>query len=370
MPALLEHLDEPGCPAQRLDQGQQAGLVAHPGPGVAVALVADVGPALLDDDRPPGGGVFGQVRAALVGVGEGPLDVVAAVEDDGPAGGRSGRRGRCGRRRLERVGQPRRRPVGGGALVGHRRAVGPLDQVDDDAVGVDGRRGGEPAVAVVDEAARPVGPVGQDDRPGQPLGGPVAGLGQADGLGVVGRVDGEELPTRRPVGVGGVEEADDPPAGGELERGALGDQDGDGGGQHVARRRPGGRDVELPALLRRAGPDRGGEGPRPLDREPPLGTGRRQEGAGGDGEVVVDQLAQGGNVHGERNRFLRGEQGGSPASSPVAHRPSGPSRAKYRDGHNPSTVPLLIPAGTAPKLTPQALPGRFAPGRTPRTSRT
>ena len=51
--ALLEDLDEPGRRAERLDDRQHAGLVADPGPGVAVAVVAHVGAALLDDDERP-----------------------------------------------------------------------------------------------------------------------------------------------------------------------------------------------------------------------------------------------------------------------------------------------------------------------------
>jgi len=144
-----------------------------------------------------------------------------------------------------------------------------------------------------------VGPVGEDDRPVEAVGGPVAGLGEADGLAVVGRVDGDELPARRPVGVGGVEEPHDAVPGGELEWDALGHEDGDDGRQHGGCRHLGGRDVQLPPLLRRAGADGGGEGPRTLDREPPPVT-RRQQGAGGDAEVAEDRHVEVADIHGQQ----------------------------------------------------------------------
>src|SRR5207237_1140588 len=100
-----------------------------------------------------GSGAAGPPSPSTTSRSDGALDAVAVVEDH-RAVGRGSRGGG-----LERVGQPRRRPVGGGALVGQRRAAGALDQVDDDAVGVNGRGSGEAAVAVVDQAAGPVGPV-------------------------------------------------------------------------------------------------------------------------------------------------------------------------------------------------------------------
>ena len=299
---VLEEVDQPGSPVDAFDQGEHVGFVAHPGPGVAPTLVADVGPAFLDDDELAGGRVLSEVGAALVGVAQRTLDAVAVVKDHraaGPGGSAVRRGGRRGSR-LEGVGQPRRRPVGGGALVGQRCAVGPLDEMDDDAVGVDGRGSREPAVAVVDETAGPVRPVGEDDRAGKALGGQVAGLGQADGLVVVGRVDGEELPAGGPIGVGGVEEPDDRVVGRELEGDALGHQDGDGGAQHIGGRRFSRGDVQLPSLLRGTGPGRGGESPRSLDREAPLGPGRHHDGASGDGEVAEYRRScvEGGDFHG------------------------------------------------------------------------
>src|SRR5205814_733890 len=125
------------------------------------------------------------------------------------------------------------------------------------------------------------------------------------------------------------------------------------GGQHAGGRRLGGRDVQLPPLLGGAGAGRGGEGPRPLDREPPLGTGRRQEGAGGDGEIAEDRQVEGSDIHGQR-ALPDGDAWGEPGELPSRSPARGPSGVKHRDRLRPSTALSPIPARIAPNLMPAA----------------
>src|SRR5919204_173827 len=78
------------------------------------------------------------------------------------------------------------------------------------------------------DGAGAVGPVGEDGRTGDAGRRPVARLRQADGLGVVERVDREELASGGPGGSVRVQHPDVPAAGGELERDPLGQQQGRG----------------------------------------------------------------------------------------------------------------------------------------------
>lgn len=302
----FDQFDRVGCQTLPVQPGQQGGLVPQGVAGVGAGPVdLDVRAGLLDHDLGAARGLPAEEDPALGAVPHGGGDRVPLGEQHA----RAALRPRPGRTGLQRVPGPGRRPVGGAAHVLGPFAVRPVQDGAVLPVVAELGAGGEGAVPVVDQAAGPVGAVGEHDGPGESGGGPVESGGQPPELGVVGRVDGDELSRRTPIAVTGVELAQPLLPGGELERArVVGESPYDGREHRLARRR-GRADVQLPALLREW--NRRG---RP---------GRAPEAPGGDLPVAAASPAAG--VRQRRPRRLRPRSG---RIRPVARRFPAPGRTQ------------------------------------------
>ena len=186
--------------------------------------------------------IDGHVHRAAGGLRHGAGQHEAVADDPGPAGRRDPGLGG------ERIGHP----LGGlePPPIGPRVAGGVLDDWSHVTRGQAAVARGERSVAVVDQRARYERSVRRHTRSPLAKRRVVQRVGQADGLGVVGGVDGDELPDLAQPAEAPVERVEQGGRAGHLERGRR-----VVAGEHVERpvedtlrRGRSRRDVELPSL--------------------------------------------------------------------------------------------------------------------------
>ena len=182
-------------------------------------------------------------------------------------------------RRDEGIAHPVRLAVDLAPLVGLAPSLGIADGGHRLAMGKPQREAAEPAIAVIDRAAVAQSPVGGDRRAGDAARQPVQFERQPDCRLIVGRIDGHELADLAQAAPPLVEAREIGQRARDLEAGAALPEQGQGPGEEVRGRGDGGRQVQLPALVRKLHARGHGAEPRSAGRQGPA---RRRNSGGSE----------------------------------------------------------------------------------------